>query len=163
MYSKVSAGETKLTSLEVRTRPTFLETLISKYDFGPVKLPGLSRNGSQVRLLHQFNYLKGLLYSGCFAVEAGLRVSSYLSGGLRLRNYRAVDRGIINSAHSFRFLRVLSAVTKISPAWFVRTTILETSLQNSPLHKSFCHLLKEARNNLFCSSHLVFVRRNLLL
>ena len=42
---KVSVRETKLTSLEARTRPTFLETLISKYDFGPVKLPGLSRNG----------------------------------------------------------------------------------------------------------------------
>ena len=27
--------------------PTFLETLISKYDFGPVKLPGVSRNGPQ--------------------------------------------------------------------------------------------------------------------
>ena len=30
---------------EVRTRPTFLATLISKSDSGPVKLPGLSRNG----------------------------------------------------------------------------------------------------------------------
>ena len=45
---KVSAKETKWTSLEVKTHPTFLENLISKYDFGPVKLPGLSRNGSQV-------------------------------------------------------------------------------------------------------------------
>ena len=34
---KVSAKETKWTSLEFRTPPTFLETLISKYDFGPVK------------------------------------------------------------------------------------------------------------------------------
>ena len=42
---KLSAKETKWTSLEVRTHPTFLENLISKYDFGPVKLPGLSRNG----------------------------------------------------------------------------------------------------------------------
>ena len=40
---KLSAKETKWTSLEVRTHPTFLETLISKYDF--VKLPGPSRNG----------------------------------------------------------------------------------------------------------------------
>ena len=31
--------------MEVRTQPTFLETLTSKYDFEPVKLPGLSRNG----------------------------------------------------------------------------------------------------------------------
>ena len=46
---KLSAKETKWTSLEVRTHPTFLETLISKYDFGPVKLPGLSRNGPQGR------------------------------------------------------------------------------------------------------------------
>ena len=42
---KLSAKETKWTSLEVRTHATFLETSISKYDFGPVKLPGLSRNG----------------------------------------------------------------------------------------------------------------------
>ena len=46
---KLLAKETKCTSLEVRTRPTFLETLISKYDFGPVKLPGLSRNRPQAR------------------------------------------------------------------------------------------------------------------
>ena len=44
---KPSAKETKWTSLEVRTHPTFLETLILKYDFGPVNLPGLSRNGPQ--------------------------------------------------------------------------------------------------------------------
>ena len=42
---KLSAKQAKLTSLEFRTHPTFLETLISKYDFGPVELPGLSRNG----------------------------------------------------------------------------------------------------------------------
>ena len=49
MYSiKLSAKETKLTSLEVRTHPTILENLISKYDFGPVKLPRLSRNGPQL-------------------------------------------------------------------------------------------------------------------
>ena len=30
-----------------QTNLTFLETLISKYDFGPVKLPGVSRNGHQ--------------------------------------------------------------------------------------------------------------------
>ena len=35
---KLSAKETIWTSLEVRIRPTFLETLISKYDFGPVKV-----------------------------------------------------------------------------------------------------------------------------
>ena len=44
---KLSAKETKWTSLQVRTHPTFLENLISKYDFGPVKLTGLSRNGPQ--------------------------------------------------------------------------------------------------------------------
>ena len=45
---KASAGETKWTSLELRTDPTFLQTLISKYDFGCLNLPGRSRNGSQV-------------------------------------------------------------------------------------------------------------------
>ena len=52
MGVKVLAKETKWTSLEVRTHPTFLENLISKYDFGPVKLPGLSRNGPLVITLH---------------------------------------------------------------------------------------------------------------
>ena len=42
---KLSTKETKRTSLEVRTHSTFLEIFISKYGFGPVKLPGLSRNG----------------------------------------------------------------------------------------------------------------------
>ena len=44
---KLLAKEIKWTSLEVRTQHTFLETLISKCDTGPVKLPGLSRNGPQ--------------------------------------------------------------------------------------------------------------------
>ena len=46
---KLSAKETKWTSLEVRTLPTFLETLISKYDLRPVKLAGLSRNAPMTR------------------------------------------------------------------------------------------------------------------
>ena len=46
---KLSANETKWTSLEVIRHPTFLETLISKYNFRPVKLTGLSRNGPLVR------------------------------------------------------------------------------------------------------------------
>ena len=45
---KLSAKETKWTSSEVKTRPTFLETSILKSDSGPVKLPGLSRNGPLV-------------------------------------------------------------------------------------------------------------------
>ena len=44
---KLLVKETKWTSFGVRTHPTFLETLISKYDIRPVKLPGLSRNGPQ--------------------------------------------------------------------------------------------------------------------
>lgn len=42
---KLLAKETKWNSLEVRTHSTFLETLISKCDFGPVTLSGLWRNG----------------------------------------------------------------------------------------------------------------------
>ena len=48
--AKLLAKETKWASLEVRTRHNFLENLISKYDTGPVKLPGLSRNGPLARL-----------------------------------------------------------------------------------------------------------------
>ena len=36
----LSTKETNWTSLEARTHPTFLKILISKCDFGPVKLPG---------------------------------------------------------------------------------------------------------------------------
>ena len=46
---KLLAKETKWTSLEVKKHPILLESLISKYGFGPVKLPGLSRNGPLVR------------------------------------------------------------------------------------------------------------------
>ena len=35
------AKEAKWTSLEGSTQPTFLESLISKYDFRPIKLLGL--------------------------------------------------------------------------------------------------------------------------
>ena len=45
---KLSARETKWTSLEVRTHSTFLETLISKSDSGLIKLLGLSRDGRLV-------------------------------------------------------------------------------------------------------------------
>ena len=48
---KVSDKETKWTLLEVRTNLTFLESLISKYDFGPVKLQGLSRIGPLGRVV----------------------------------------------------------------------------------------------------------------
>ena len=48
---KLLAKEIKWASLEVRTQHTFLENLISKYDFGPVKLPGLSRNGPLGRVV----------------------------------------------------------------------------------------------------------------
>ena len=50
---KLLAKETKWTSLEVRTHATFLEILISKCDFGPVKLPGLQRNGPQGLVQHE--------------------------------------------------------------------------------------------------------------
>ena len=50
---KLSAKETKWTSLEVRTHPSFLETLISKEDTGPVNLPVLSRNGPKVSSLRR--------------------------------------------------------------------------------------------------------------
>ena len=59
---KLSAKETNWTSFEVRTHPTLLENLISKYDIGPVKLPGLSRNGPQVRfsnVIHRFSTKAG--------------------------------------------------------------------------------------------------------
>ena len=45
---KLLAKETKWASSEDRTQHTFLENLISKYDTGPAKLPGLSRNGPPV-------------------------------------------------------------------------------------------------------------------
>ena len=58
---KLLAKETKWTSLEARTHPTFLEHLISKSDSGPVKLPGLLRNWPQdtnFELRHQMTYMQ---------------------------------------------------------------------------------------------------------
>ena len=44
-------------------------------------------------------------------LSAVLRVHSHLSGGLRLRNYRAVQRETMNLPRSLRFSRVFVAVT----------------------------------------------------
>ena len=51
---KLLAKETKWASVEVRTPHTFLENLISKYDTGPVKLPGLSRNCPLIHGLYRW-------------------------------------------------------------------------------------------------------------
>ena len=51
---KLLAKETKWASVEVRTQHTFLENLISKYDTGPVKLPGLSRNWPLIHGLYRW-------------------------------------------------------------------------------------------------------------
>ena len=48
--------------LELRTHPTFLETLISKYDFGPAKLTGLSRNRPQITI-PKYKEIPGQFYS----------------------------------------------------------------------------------------------------
>ena len=45
---KLSVNETKWSSLLARTRALILYISICIFDFGPVKLPGLSRNGPQV-------------------------------------------------------------------------------------------------------------------
>ena len=45
---KLSVNETKWSSLLAWTRALILYILIWIFDFGPVKLPGLSRNGPQV-------------------------------------------------------------------------------------------------------------------
>ena len=61
--------------------------------------------------------MKGVYYSLVVwrfkpILSAGLRFHSHLSGGLRLRNYRAVA-GNHNLARVFRFLRVFVAVIQI--------------------------------------------------
>ena len=44
---KLSVNETQWSSLLARTRALILYISIWKFDFGPKKLPGLSRNGPQ--------------------------------------------------------------------------------------------------------------------
>ena len=44
---KLSVNETKCSSLLARTRALILFISVSIFDFGPEKLPGLSRNGPQ--------------------------------------------------------------------------------------------------------------------
>ena len=46
---KLSVNETKWSSLLARTCALILDISIWKFDFGPEKLPGLSRNGPQVK------------------------------------------------------------------------------------------------------------------
>ena len=46
---ELSVSETKCSSLLARTRALILYISIWIFDFGPKKLPGLSRNGPQVR------------------------------------------------------------------------------------------------------------------
>ena len=49
--TKLSVSETKWSSLLARTRALILYISIWKFDFGPEKLPGLSRNGPLAPLL----------------------------------------------------------------------------------------------------------------
>ena len=65
--AKLLTKETKWTSSEVRTHLIFLETLISKCDFGPVELPGLSRNKPQGRVLPMPVDFLSLLDKKCFS------------------------------------------------------------------------------------------------
>ena len=48
---KLSVNETKGSSLLARIRAFILDILILIFDFGPEKLPGLSRNGPQFPVL----------------------------------------------------------------------------------------------------------------
>ena len=57
----LSAKSTNWTSFEVRTHPTILENLTSKYDIGPViKVPGLSRGPFLERPGARFSKLPGV-------------------------------------------------------------------------------------------------------
>ena len=51
---KLSVNETKWSCLLARTRALILYISIWIFDFGPLKLPGLSRNGPQVFIDHTF-------------------------------------------------------------------------------------------------------------
>ena len=50
--TKLSVNETKLSILLARTHPLILFISIWIFDFGPVKLPGLSRNGPLASNIH---------------------------------------------------------------------------------------------------------------
>ena len=54
---KLSVNETKWSSLLARTRALILYISIWIFDFGPVKLPGPSRNGPQSGWLRRFGSL----------------------------------------------------------------------------------------------------------
>ena len=68
---KLSVNETKWNSLLARTRSLILYISISIFDFGPVKLPGLSRNGPLApvvqtldRAIHRINHYPADKYYG---------------------------------------------------------------------------------------------------
>ena len=77
----LSAKETKWTSLGVRTHSTLLETLILKYDFGLVKLPGLSRNRPQNS---HVDSNEG--WPGQYSRATGFNPGGPLSGELKIMN-----------------------------------------------------------------------------
>ena len=55
---KPSVNETKLSSLLARTRVLILYISIWKFDIGPEKLPGLSRNGPLTLHLWSYKYVR---------------------------------------------------------------------------------------------------------
>ena len=82
---KLSVNETKWSSLLARTRALILYNSILIFDFGPVKLPGLSRNGllapvvqTLVSAIHRVN-----LYPADSVINFRntYPLDSYLSGG----------------------------------------------------------------------------------
>ena len=67
---KLSVNETKWSSLLARTRPLILYISIWIFDFRPVKLPGLSRNGPLGAYL-LFRVTKKVLTWGCAYSKMG--------------------------------------------------------------------------------------------
>ena len=63
---KLSVNETKWSSLLARTRALILYISIWIFDFGPAKLPGLSRNGPQDRAFieRRMTYLSNVQFKG---------------------------------------------------------------------------------------------------
>ena len=76
---KLLAKETKRTSLKVRTHPTFLETSISKYDFGPLSYQGFRETDPRSRIRTQATLVGGARSNHCATPVPHLFVSIFFS------------------------------------------------------------------------------------
>ena len=129
---KLSVNETKWSSLLARTRALILYISIWKFDFGPEKLPGLSRNGPQVKF-SKFHF-------SCWIFSIFFRISR--SNGKNENPKRDVSAWSQRFEIRFRISRSIanpkSGLQNLNPDFPIERALVVS--QNSPYHGFRRHL-----------------------